>query len=1253
MAPGRKQSRWQDSAQESVAQAFLEAAGPIILENRQLTPESRAQLEEVAKRFGLTDSQLDLELQLLHDRGVIQVPQAPRPKRPAPVGDPAQTPSPAPPASAQRTSATVLEILDDQPVAPPAPATRPPAAPPRPKPTLPPISRTVTDTAPPTVAPLPTPAAPLPSTPAPQGIEAFLERAMLLIAQHRGLTTPCRALLEQTARECGVSSAEAHEAILQLQAVPTPGAKVLAPGGGLPTSGGIVPTSGGSAESASSPPPAPAVAAPEGGPAEEFRHYLRQVFAQLSSGFLSEAAEQKLVRTGRKQHLLSSVYVRHLLQQVAAEARIRLPGQAAAGENSHGADAPAVNPAENSKIQQFLTKAAPIIAEHRGVNARSRLFLTAVARDQGLSNDELERALDQLLGRTSGAADRALAEQLAERNASYRTHLREALPSVEHGIIVSKKRRKLLDAGEFQEGLPREMADATLREVAAELGVRLISQERAAEHVERLLDDLMGNRVRVSAEARERILAEAAQWGLTIEHTNALIIDRVKANQRRRMWESQRTKLLWGAAFVILLGVVCWLGFLLTKVERPVSGSSDPATPPADGTSSETGTTQEKPDEWWDTSLQIAIMNARLADSAWIPELEKIQSTEEAERAETYDRILKLAQGALDKPQALKSLGDILAGSCALEPSEANAQHILQGLLQTIPQKSEDVPETDAPFRLGYWATRVIATGLSYRAGMPDRSQSLAIEVSNHLNAVIDPAQRPAEIEKDCLAAASTKMYETLIAAASFQPRRARGLHAAVAAEAEKVLEATELDRLEARFVAALVPRLGDGWKEFEEPIRKLVSSPDAVTVMTLVEMYERCPNREVQDYMTRLLLARSSARLTDRSVEKVGLAVRDALGVRVAATQEGRWDALQTKAEGVLSTSGSSITQPESLFQEIISLAHYSSAACALVQKDLGAATFDQLVRDGPSRLHTDEAGISTFDTPPKSSRPRLDPILDRLQSQNPPRRIPALQQLKEVLPALHDLTPEEAAQLAKYLVRRRSGAESEMVHELVEHLTRFVQLRIALADAVADAKLRDAGVEEMLTHFTNRKVDSPDLEVWKKVTQQELLKGAVQQLGPGGEASAASADLASAALFSLYVEQARLLSVPADAYAKSNLPSAILRLLIQNQAGLLSGQVTDPADQAFLTNVPHEITAAEYLGASDLQLTVSLQRIWVRLLALEVARRQPERRDRSRAILTQMFDRDRSARHVAEQIRDGELAILQTWLLFAESPK
>src|SRR5688500_16411495 len=55
---------------------------------------------------------------------------------------------------------------------------------------------------------------------------------------------------------------------------------------------------------------------------------------------------------------------------------------------------PAVTPqVDDSPLEKFLERAAPILAVERGINARSRVRLLAVARDVGLPEAEFDGAV--------------------------------------------------------------------------------------------------------------------------------------------------------------------------------------------------------------------------------------------------------------------------------------------------------------------------------------------------------------------------------------------------------------------------------------------------------------------------------------------------------------------------------------------------------------------------------------------------------------------------------------------------------------------------------------------------------------------------------------------------------------------------------------------------------------------------------------------------------------------------------------------
>jgi hypothetical protein len=71
---------------------------------------------------------------------------------------------------------------------------------------------------------------------------------------------------------------------------------------------------------------------------------------------------------------------------------------------------------------------------------------------------------------------------------------------------------------------------------------------------------------------------------------------------------------------------------------------------------------------------------------------------------------------------------------------------------------------------------------------------------------------------------------------------------------------------------------------------------------------------------------------------------------------------------------------------------------------------------------------------------------------------------------------------------------------------------------------------------------------------------------------------------------------------------------------------------------------------GNNAAQQMVSLERIWLRLLALEAARRNESRAAETREIVANLQQKDQQAKQVLRQLRDGQAAQLQMWLLIGK---
>ena len=1214
-----KPERWRGAGDPSLAQAFLEQVAPLLRDQPTITPALESRLAAIAEQVGMSESQRQLAVQLLLQQRALDNPLAddsppvgddgPPAVQPA-AGDGAQQPPPLP----DTASAPPVQTA-------PAPADAPPRS--------------------------------LDEGRSQAPTERFLESAIELIAAQQGNGAPHKSRLAQLAQESGLSDTATSDLLASLTGV--------------------------AIESPDQPsPPDPAAPVPVPPPRSDsektpdllFVDYAREVCQRIQSQTLSRGAVRKLARIGRNQYRLSSVYVGQLLQQVADDCGVQMPGQPAPPEPTTRTGVP-----DDPRLNAFLEAAAPILAEYRGITPQSRLLLSAVAGDHQLSESDLELAIGHLQADPAGVSDTPVSgSQLRERVESFRRHLGEVLLKQPHGIITPRIHRKLREAGVQGEGLPIALAKETIQSVAQEAGVRTITQERAVEFIDRLLDDLLEHRSRINGTMRQQLHQEGRQWGLAADQVNAVISERLAANQVRRMRAARRTTTVFALMFVVLLGICAVLVYQILQYEPPVArpgANPTGADAERDSTSENSGTapvSSSPPvgNDWWDGALVVAITQARGADAAWREPLEQVRASSETTRSQAYQQLVDLASKDVDNRTKLQLLGNVLAGCYASEPSDVSAGQLRDALLMTLidPEATLD-PKQQAPFELSIWAIETVATALS-RQNIPDeRSAELAEAAGERVGWLIDASLSSQDLHRQCRAAISRHFFYVLTVAVAFHPVAIHSLHDYVYEDARNWLDGAELDRLDAEFLVEALPRVGDDWDGYRVAVERCVRSPDPAVILNLLDMYQQATNRTLISYLTDLLLARAGkpaggAKLTP---EDVAERVRVSLGTDSATTPEGRWRVLWSAASTAVDRLSEGPGGAEwALLDDVLQLAHLNTMACALDQKDLGVAVFDKLHRQGapPATRNLDDPGPSsrspflglsgtTRSIIEISRRDReVTRTLNTLSSPRVGLRRSALSRLVELTKDA-DLTSEQATKFSRYLTAKgRNQTEFEYLLAALPYFRHLPYLKLALADYVGAQQTVAPQLAQVVARLLGH--EEPDDGASKVALQQQLLQAALP-LGSGddGRSEAGIHDSAQELLTEAYATQARLRGLPAAQYQGARSPSEVLAALVRHAAGLLEPSVEGP-DRRFVIEIDKRIAAAEYLSQNDFALTVRLQRLWLRLLALNVVQRHAKLATQAEAIVRQLHQQDDQSTRLVAQLRSGETALLQTWLLLAE---
>jgi len=1224
MAGRKPPPRTLDPDEDRKIQRFLERAAPVVLENPVIDTQRWGQLVALAEELELSDDQLRRTVMELLDRGVIKKVDIASPKPP---------PLPDHIASASEETISKERGEADFSLAPP---------PPPPGKQKSRLRQTEEGGA--------------------ESIQQFQRTATAIIARHRGTGPKAQILLAAAAEELGLTEDQARLALdtLQQPEVQPPGNEDPEPPvirqeppvlRDAPWDMPWEPPSPGTTaddelarrrwrvegEPEPEPPPPPKE------PAEIFRDYAQQSLAQIGGTEISSKLEQRLMTHGIRVLGLSRVYVRHILAELAEEGQLAL---GSATGRSWDAKQPEIGP----ELCGFLDSAAPILAQHRGINAKSRVMINALAREHGLSDAQMERAL-ALLQHRPAAGEEGIQK---EREEAFRDFVRTALKQLPHAILTANVESKLSDRGRLLHGVLEDRIGPVIREAADMMKVSVVSQEQAEQHLKQLITELMGEAIRLQAETRDRIHAEGKQWGLSEEQIELAIRDRSQSNYRRQRSERRFTNAaLVGAslALLTLIGFISW-----TMVDDQLVSAPRPPRPAEFESLVPPPSDPDKDDSWWPAELSFAIAMARQEFPQLRSPLMEIAALGSERRAAAYEQLVAhLLEEAIDDSQRSR-LMDVLAWCYALEPDEATAGRISAALLRIVPAPEATLSEDVDTYSKVFWAMRTAISGLVVAPRGGARAESMARALGLAVGETVDFEQSPRSLERQCLGALAERLYRLLISAAAVQPEAVTAIHRAIAEEAKRYLDAVIVANLNADFLVALLSGAADVWRKYEDLIVQTISSSDPLAVVKLVDLYERTSNRELQEFMSGPLLRRAGALAESHTVAEIAGEVRRALGVSDDDPAVGRWLQFSRGARHVLARTRAATTPDDLLLQDVIELAHWATLGCALSQDELGHTTFDDLQRKGPPTL-TDALALPREEPSYERGRASVTMIeqsLDLLKNRrsSPVARVTRLEYLARAAPRYPDVLPRHAQILAYYLFMPKSDIEHNKVLEHVNSIAQWKHVRLALADGVEAATLRPDQLQSLLAEILGRDVTGDAGEVNRKAARSRLLDSVLTELNAAATRSSSqtrSYDGLQSRLRELYGIQSRLLVAAADGSAGSP-PSNVLRALIQGYVAKRIATAREPAVRQELERLPHELAAVEYVAANELQLMILLERQWIRVLAHAVSERFPERQSEVDRIWDALVVADRAADHIAVQLRDGQAAMVQLWLLWNE---
>ena len=925
-------------------------------------------------------------------------------------------------------------------------------------------------------------------------------------------------------------------------------------------------------------------------------------------------------------------------------------------------------PLPDQRLTEFLQSAAVILSSERGINAKSRMKLTALGQKLGLSQQELERAL---LSLQAGAPP--VGDGTDRARQALRAYLGKRLVKLPHGILTAKIEQTLVAKAADRFQLDPAIVRDAVRDEATERKVRRISAAESERHVEEMVAQKVGDSIGIDVESAARLRASGRQWGLTDAQVDAIIDAYTSANlQRRRREQTITVAALTGAvaAIALLLAVGAAIVWMRDRAERETASEEPTEQPSSPATVAPKQ--PAKPPTWWDADLVVSLYKARSEVAGFAPLWESLTSSDESRRGDAYAQLIDVCKKA-SKSEQREVLGKVVAGCYALDPSDGCATRLGEALVGVVPADNAPPPPSPAAYHQAFWATE---TALALLAGgeLPEgRAAALADRLGRKLGVRLtaDSTGEESDAKQRCLAALSKLLYRQLIAGAAAIEPRVLSLQAALSGLARPYIDLEVRDRLETDLLVAVLPAAGRAWQPYEEWIKECIFSQDPLNALRVLELYERLDQPDLQDRLAKLLLLRVRATPRSMAVADVARAIREALGVKpppVVVTARDRWEKLRDKAATTARPTATKTT--DDLLQEITDVAHLATAACAVAQQEPGYPLFDLLWEQGPTRL---DAPPAEGDEEPRfapDARDRPAQPLTEVQKRDLVRwtrslgnydRLPSVQRtsflrgLAQLTDRIADVEPDQAAAIAKYLLAPKTEREHDSIIETAARVGRWPHVCLAVADQLEGSTLPVAMMQSLLGALLRSEVELGERRDWVPVMRWRLLRDVLADLTPVDAAGKsgddyALADRAAAELKQLYDARASLLGAPPATYRATVTPADTMELLVRQTAASLTaggGASRDAAD--LVARLPYELKAARYLGNSDPGRLVALERLWLRLLALETARRRPERASEARQLVDSLAERDARADDLLLQLWDGEETTLKMWMLYA----
>ena len=712
---------------------------------------------------------------------------------------------------------------------------------------------------------------------------------------------------------------------------------------------------------------------------------------------------------------------------------------------------------EDSRLKEFLRRAAPILAAERGWNERSQLKIKSLAKELRLPESLYEQGVNKLREGKLRYEERFTVYErafLKKLESDFRKSKTSVFTAAQEDSVIK------IAVSEYQ--IPQMRAREIIREAAEQMGIRRVSKRDASEYLSRLIKEQASGEGHLSGSAHARIQQAAEKWGLNESEIESILSEHENVSLNR---QNPQRKIALGFLLVsILLAISTGLYYWSWSQSKfaPISPSPQPESKAANTAPTPTETIPD----WWSVATTERVERFLRDHRADRISQGSLESDDLQDRLQAYQEILDLAYSAgVDFSIDSRVLFASLFHDETIEACRKMAKMIDQAA--ALP--TDQIPANPRAFARGWQAFELLCKCYEQSADSPKRQllESSLVKMtgkSRTQSETVDQLKQPY----------SDQQWRYLEISSSKNPALAASLLDPLGDLTREYLpQGNDLEFSTSTNLLRLNPAT---WKRMPKTLGRIVDSADEDQLRVLYLIQRQTGDSEFQSWLGLRIAERLDLNTQSMTAAKIIETIGKRLNLPASGRRINKEPKLQLKAIRGLDEFLDSDLVPEP--QTIAKAAHFATVALLLREAEKRTnpkliAKANELMQKGSPSL---KPGISNSETNlpiyraierralPSDIRAQEVALrkLVKAEQNSDSINATAFERLARSAPRFRDVSWPDALTIASFILEAKGDSERVEIEKNLGKLRHWPNLGLALATQI---KATDGGLDQAMT--------------------------------------------------------------------------------------------------------------------------------------------------------------------------------------------